>query len=57
MLSKEQNELVTQTGAGSPMGDLFRCYWLPVLLSARWMLLETRALPLPQPRLCRLAQA
>ena len=33
MLSKEQNALVTQTGPGTPMGDLFRCYWLPVLLS------------------------
>ncbi|MFZ9502287.1 MAG: Rieske 2Fe-2S domain-containing protein, partial [Beijerinckiaceae bacterium] len=33
MLSKEQNDLVTQTGPGTPMGDLFRCYWLPVLLS------------------------
>ena len=33
MLSRTQNELVTQTGAGTPMGDLFRCYWLPVLLA------------------------
>jgi phenylpropionate dioxygenase-like ring-hydroxylating dioxygenase large terminal subunit len=33
MLSKEQNALVTQTGPGTPIGDLFRCYWLPVLLS------------------------
>jgi len=33
MLSKEQNELVIQTGPGTRMGDLFRCYWLPVLLS------------------------
>ena len=33
MLKKEQNELVTQTGPGTPMGDLFRCYWLPILLS------------------------
>ncbi len=33
MLSKEQNELVTQTGPGTPMGDLFRCYWLPALLA------------------------
>ncbi len=33
MLSKEQNELVTQTGPGTPMGDLFRCYWLPILLA------------------------
>ncbi len=33
MLKKEQNELLTQTGPGTPMGDLFRRYWLPVLLS------------------------
>ena len=30
MLTKEQNDLVTQTGPGTPMGDLFRCYWLPI---------------------------
>jgi hypothetical protein len=34
MLRKEQNELVTQTGPGTPMGALFRCYWTPVLLAA-----------------------
>lgn len=33
MLTKEKNDYVTQTGPGTPMGDLFRCYWLPVLLS------------------------
>jgi phenylpropionate dioxygenase-like ring-hydroxylating dioxygenase large terminal subunit len=33
MLKKEQNDLVTQTGPGTPMGNLFRCYWLPALLS------------------------
>jgi phenylpropionate dioxygenase-like ring-hydroxylating dioxygenase large terminal subunit len=33
MLSREQNELVTRTGPGTLMGNLFRCYWLPVLLS------------------------
>ena len=33
MLKKEQNELVTQTGPGTPMGELFRRYWLPALLS------------------------
>ena len=31
MLRKEQNDLVTQTGPGTPMGQLFRCYWLPIL--------------------------
>lgn len=33
MLKKEQNELVTRTNAGTPMGELFRRYWLPALLS------------------------
>ena len=33
MLKKEQNDLLTQTDAGTPMGNLFRCYWLPALLS------------------------
>jgi phenylpropionate dioxygenase-like ring-hydroxylating dioxygenase large terminal subunit len=33
MLRKEQNELVTRTGPGTPMGQLFRSYWLPALLA------------------------
>lgn len=33
MLRKEQNDLLTQTGPGTPMGDLFRCNWLPALLA------------------------
>ncbi|SPB13929.1 Rieske (2Fe-2S) domain-containing protein [Caballeronia novacaledonica] len=33
MLRKEQNDLVTQTGPGTPMGELFRRFWLPALLS------------------------
>ncbi len=28
----EQNELLTRTGPGTPMGELFRRYWLPALL-------------------------
>jgi hypothetical protein len=31
MLKKEQNDYVTQTGPGTPMGNLFRCYWMPAL--------------------------
>jgi phthalate 4,5-dioxygenase len=34
MLRKEQNELLTRTGPGTPMGQLFRCYWTPVLLAS-----------------------
>ena len=33
MLRKEQNELLTRTGPGAAMGQLFRCYWLPALLA------------------------
>ncbi len=33
MLRKEQNDLLTQTGPGSPMGQMYRCYWLPALLA------------------------
>lgn len=33
MLSKEENELLTRTGPGTPMGDLFRRFWIPALLS------------------------
>ncbi len=33
MLSKEDNELLTRTNAGTPMGSLLRSYWIPALLS------------------------
>jgi phenylpropionate dioxygenase-like ring-hydroxylating dioxygenase large terminal subunit len=33
MLKTEVNELLTQTGPGTPMGDLFRHYWIPALLA------------------------
>ena len=33
MLRKEQNDLLTQTGPGTPMGELFRRYWMPALLA------------------------
>lgn len=33
MLVKEKNDLITQTGPGTPLGELFRCYWLPALLA------------------------
>jgi len=34
MLSKEENELLTQVGPGTRMGDVMRRYWLPVLLAS-----------------------
>ena len=33
MLKAEINELLTETGPGRPMGDLFRQYWIPALLA------------------------
>ena len=33
MLKKEDNDLLTQTGPDSPMGQLFRCYWIPAMLA------------------------
>src|SRR5262245_55225928 len=33
MLRKEQNDLLTETGPGTPMGRMFRSYWIPALLS------------------------
>ncbi len=33
MLRPEVNELLTRTGPGTPMGELFRQYWMPALLA------------------------
>ena len=33
MLSPEDNELLTRTDVGTPMGSLIRHYWVPALLS------------------------
>lgn len=34
MLKRDDNLKLTQTGPGTPMGDLFRYFWIPALLSA-----------------------
>ena len=34
MLSREDNDLLTRTGPGTPMGVLLRRYWIPVVLSS-----------------------
>ncbi|HJY92747.1 MAG TPA: Rieske 2Fe-2S domain-containing protein, partial [Candidatus Acidoferrum sp.] len=34
MLRAEDNRFLTESGAGTPMGELLRRFWLPVLLSA-----------------------
>ena len=59
MLRKEQNDLLTQTGPGTPMGNMFRCYWIPALLAeelpenesppVRVKLLSERLLAFPTP--------
>src|SRR3982751_6590440 len=33
-MKAEQNELLVRTGRGTPMGELFRRYWLPALLAS-----------------------
>jgi len=33
MLTREENELLTRTGPGTPLGALMRRYWLPALLA------------------------
>ncbi len=33
MLRRQQNEFITQTGPGTPMGELFRRSWIPALLA------------------------
>src|SRR5919109_798864 len=38
MLKAEQNALLTRTGPATPMGELFRRYWMPALLA--WELPE-----------------
>ena len=32
-MTNEQNQLLAQTGPGTPMGELFRRYWIPALLA------------------------
>ena len=34
MLTSEDNELLCRVGPGTPMGDLMRQYWIPVLLTS-----------------------
>ena len=33
MMTQEENDLLTQTDRGTPMGELMRRYWQPVALS------------------------
>jgi phenylpropionate dioxygenase-like ring-hydroxylating dioxygenase large terminal subunit len=33
-MTREENELITRTGPGTPMGDVMRSYWIPAALSS-----------------------
>jgi phthalate 4,5-dioxygenase oxygenase subunit len=33
-MTPEQNDLLTRTGPGTPMGNMFRRYWIPALLAS-----------------------
>ena len=44
MMTKEENELLTQTGPGTPAGELLRRYWQPACLSEE---LKPGGAPLP----------
>ncbi|MCS5574196.1 MAG: Rieske 2Fe-2S domain-containing protein, partial [Pseudomonadales bacterium] len=43
MLNAQDNQLVSQTGPGTPMGKLMRRYWIPALLS--WELPDSDCAP------------
>ncbi|MEA2640565.1 MAG: phthalate 4,5-dioxygenase [Chloroflexota bacterium] len=43
MLTKDQNELLTRVGPGTPMGNLMRRYWAPAVLS--WEVAEPDSPP------------
>jgi phthalate 4,5-dioxygenase len=44
VLSREENELLTRVGPGTPMGNLLRCFWLPVALASELAEAEGAAL-------------
>ena len=46
MLTREQNERFTQVGPGTPMGELFRRYWMPVATVTQLHAHPTRAVKL-----------
>ena len=50
MLSREENELVTRVGQGTPMGNTMRRYWIPALLSQRDRRTRWPARPRPPAR-------
>ncbi len=44
MLSAERSRLLTEVGPGTPLGEMMRCYWIPVLRSQQ---LDAGAAPHP----------
>ncbi len=46
MLSKEQNQRFTEVGPGTPMGELFRRYWMPFATASQLAQHPTRAVTL-----------
>jgi 5,5'-dehydrodivanillate O-demethylase len=46
MLSKEQNDLLTQVGPNKPMGQLLRHYWMPIAGESEFEALNTKAVKL-----------
>src|SRR5687767_8603910 len=34
MISEKDNEYLTRTGPGTPMGEMFRRYWIPALMAS-----------------------
>ena len=43
MLSREDNELLTQVGRGTPMGELLRRYWYPIAAASELIEKPTKA--------------
>ncbi len=46
MLSQEENNQLTQVGHGTPMGELWRRYWLPIAASSELIAKPTKAVRL-----------
>lgn len=46
MLSAERNNLLTQVGPGTPMGDYLRRYWIPIAGAAEFDTIETKPIRL-----------
>ncbi len=42
MLTPEQNKTLTQVGKGTPMGELLRCYWMPIAGASEFDELKTK---------------